>query len=257
MSQSASHVWLLFRRNWREALRNPVIAFVFPVVFPLLAITLISQAFGRIVLLEGFPTRPYVAYLAPSMLLLAGMMGSGYSAAGIVIDARTGFLDRLRLLPIRPGAVLASRLLFDVLRVGPASVLVLGFSAALGAHLESGPAGLAALVGLSMLWSVSYSGIFYVVTLRTKNPQTALALAPLFIPLLFLSPGTIPETYLPEWIQTIARFNPYTYVVAAARTLMTAQPEGSAVLAALGMIAGIALVTGTVTLRSFQGLTRT
>jgi ABC-2 type transport system permease protein len=106
----------LFLRNLREGLRSPVIAFLFPVLFPLFAETLVASSYERVSTLPGFPVHPYAAYMAPGMLLLAGMMGSGYSATALVLDVQTGFLDRMKLLHVRPGAILASRLLFGPAR---------------------------------------------------------------------------------------------------------------------------------------------
>ena len=120
---------LLFVRSFREGIRNPVFAFLFPTVFPLFMITLTSQLFKAMVLLPGFPIRPYAAYETPAVVLLGAMMGAGYSATALVVDAQSGFLDRLRLMPVRPGSILIGRLLFDVVRVLPAGVAVISIFA--------------------------------------------------------------------------------------------------------------------------------
>ena len=121
------------------------------------------------------------------MVLLTGMMGAGYSATALVIDVRSGYLDRLRVLPVHPVAIVLGRLLFDMVRVLPAGALVLAVSVALGGEVRGGLLGAVAILGLLALWSLAYSGIFYAVGLRTVNPQAPFALLPIFVPLMFLT----------------------------------------------------------------------
>ncbi len=240
-------VALLLRRNLREALRSPVIAFLFPILFPLFAETLVASAYGRVATLPSFPVRPYAAYMAPGMILLAGMMGSGYSATALVLDVQTGFLDRLKLLDVRPSSILLSRLAFDAVRVLPAAVIVLLVSLVLGARVEGGLAAAGVLLLLCCVWSVAYGGLFYVVALTTWNPQAPLAMSPLFILLMFTSPAAIPASLLPNWLAVVARWNPFTYVVEGARSLMTGPISGEALArAGLTLLAGLVLTQAAV-----------
>jgi ABC-2 type transport system permease protein len=246
--------WCLLRRNLREALRSPVIAFAFPIFFPLFMITLIAASYDRVAFIPGFPVRPYAAYMAPAMLLFTGMMGSGYSATALVLDAQTGFMDRLRLQPVRPMALLLSRLLFDALRVVPAVVIVLGTSLALGARLDYGIPGALALLVLCSLWSVAYGGLFYTVALRTGNPQAPLAMAPLSVVLLFTSPAAIPRFLLPDWLRLVAQVNPFTYVVEGTRTIMTGPLNPEALLWAGAVLVGLIVVTQLIVVPAFARL---
>ncbi|MDF9817172.1 ABC transporter permease [Streptomyces sp. SPB162] len=241
----AGEVWLLLRRNIREALRSPVIAFIFPVLFPLFAETLVASSYARVSSLESFPIQPYTAYMAPGMMLLAGMMGSGYSATALVLDVQTGFLQRLRLLNVRPSAILLSRIIFDALRVLPAAVVVLLVGLALGARLQSGPASVIGLLVMCSAWSVAYGGLFYIVALTTWNPQAPLAMSPLFILLMFTSTAAMPASLQPGWLASLAHYNPFTYVTEGARALMTGPVTAHALLpAAAVLVVGIALTQG-------------
>ena len=97
--------WLVFGRSLRAGLREPALAFVFPLAFPLLIIGLFSQVYSRVADLPGFPAGSYLGWMTPAVVLMAAMFGAGHSALGLVRDLQTGFLDRLRLLPIRPAAL--------------------------------------------------------------------------------------------------------------------------------------------------------
>jgi ABC-2 type transport system permease protein len=245
---------ILLRRNLREGRRSPVIAFAFPVFFPLFIITLVASSYQRVAFIPGFPVHPYPAYMAPGMLLFTGMMGSGYSATALMLDAQTGFLDRLRLQPIHPMTILLSRLLFDALRVVPAVVVVLGVSMLLGARVDQGAPGILAVLVLCCLWSVTYGGLFYIVGLRSGNPQAPLALAPLSVVLLFTSPASIPVFLLPGWLRAVSAWNPFTYVVEGVRAFMTGPLRLSAVLALLAVLVGGVLITQLVVVPSYYRL---
>ncbi|MFE6156209.1 ABC transporter permease [Streptomyces sp. NPDC057889] len=243
---NAATVRMLLHRNIREAMRSPVIAFLFPVLFPLFAETLVASAYARVSSLQSFPVHPYTAYMAPGMMLLAGMMGSGYSATALVLDVQTGFLQRMRLLDVRPSAILLSRVLFDALRVLPAAVVVLLVGLSLGARLESGFASVVGLLVMCSMWSVAYGGLFYIVALSTWNPQAPLAMSPLFILLMFTSTAAMPTSLQPDWLATLARYNPFTHVTEGARALMTGPLDSGTLL-----LAGVVLVVGIVVTQAF------
>jgi ABC-2 type transport system permease protein len=131
--------WLVFGRSLRAGLREPALAFVFPLAFPLLIIGLFSQVYSRVADLPGFPAGSYLGWMTPAVVLMAAMFGAGHSALGLVRDLQTGFLDRLRLLPIRPAALMLGRLGFDMTRVTAAGLGVLAVAVALGAPCAAAP----------------------------------------------------------------------------------------------------------------------
>jgi ABC-2 type transport system permease protein len=250
-------IWLLLYRSIREGIRNPAFAFLFPTVFPLFIILLTSQSFRDVVNLPGFPAiRPYAAYEAPAVLLLTAMMGAGYSATGLVVDTQTGFLDRLRMLPVRPSAILLGRLLFDAVRTIPAFIVVLLVSFTLNARLDSGLPGAVFLLGLTLFWALAYNGLFFVVALRTQNAQAPLAVVPLFMPMMFMSTAYVPRGNLPHWLQIVSDWNPYTHLLEGARVFMTGTPAWTPVWKAFAAAAVILVITQAFTIRAFRALVR-
>jgi ABC-2 type transport system permease protein len=176
----ARQSWLVFGRSLHAGLREPALAFVFPIAFPLLIIGLFSQVYARVADLPGFPAGSYLGWMAPAVVLMAAMFGAGHSALGLVRDLQTGFLDRLRLMPVRPAALLLGRLLFDMARVTVAGLAVLAVAVALGAPLRGGPLGIVAIAALLAGWTLGYAGLYYVVGLRARSPEALTALVPLF-----------------------------------------------------------------------------
>jgi ABC-2 type transport system permease protein len=232
---------LVFGRAMRLGRRQPQMAFVFPVLFPLFIIVLMSRLYGDFTKVPGFPTSSYAEWIAPGVFLMAAMFGAGASANALIEDIRSGYLERLRLLPVHPGALLAGRLLFDATRVVAAGLLVLAASVALGAELDGGLAAVAPMALVLALWSLAYGGMFYVVGLKTRSAEKLATLIPLFMPIAFLSSVFVPRSQLDGWVAVAARINPYTYVVDAVRSLMSGTPSwgsfGTGVVAALVAIA--------------------
>lgn len=236
-------VRLLLARNLREGLRNPVLAYGLPIVIPLSMLVLVAKTLYRATDLPGFPTANYAEWMTPAVIMLTAMTGVGYAATSLVIDIQSGFLDRLRLLDARPSSLLLSRLLFDVVRVLPAGAVLLVVGVVLGTRVNEGVLGLALLFALLILWAAAYGGLYFVVALATRNPQAPLALAPLFLPLQFLSTQFFPAALLPGWVQAVSAWNPFTYMVDASRALVT----GPLTLApvAKGFAVGVALLVVT------------
>jgi ABC-2 type transport system permease protein len=256
-SNLARDTTLLFWRGLRAGLRSPLTAFIFPIVFPLLAMIFVSQLYGQITKLPAFPDHSYIAYVAPGTLLLVPMMGAGYAATGLVIDAHTGFLDRIRLLPTRASATVFAKLLFEAVRVLPAGAVVLAVSVALGASAGHGVVTVAGVLGLIVLWSMAYSGLFYFIGLRTLSAQAPIALLPLALPVLFASTALMPRALLPGWLRTTADWNPYTYLVGGARTLMAGNSiDVTAVGKAVAVSIAILVVTQILVLGTFHRVVR-
>lgn len=233
-------VSLTFRRSLAQARRAPVFAFVFPVAFPLFMIGLFSQLYTHITDVPGFPADSYVQWMAPAVFLMAAMFGAGHSATGLVTDIETGYLDRLRLLPIPPASLLIGRLLFDVFRVVMAGALVVALSVAMGATFHGNAVDFVAMLTVLAVWTLGYTGLFYAVGLRSRSPQKLAVLIPMFLPISLLSTAYVPSTLAPGWIRTVSAVNPYTHAVNAVRDLINGTADASGLAAAL--LAGFALI---------------
>jgi len=247
-----AQVRLLLFRNLREGRRNPVLAYALPVIIPLAVLVLVAKTLYRVTDLPGFPTHNYAEWMTPAIIMLTAMTGVGYAATSLVIDIQSGFLDRLRLLDVRPPALLLSRVLFDVVRVVPAGAALLVVGLLLGMDLREGALGVVLLFGLLVLWAVAYGGLYFVVALTTGNAQAPLALAPLFLPLQFISTQFVPRTLLPGWTQAVAAWNPFTYMVDASRALTTGPLTVAPVAKAVAVAVVMLVVTQTGSLLAYR-----
>jgi ABC-2 type transport system permease protein len=211
---------------------------------PALLMTVVFTAlFDRISEVPGYDGGDYDAFLIPGVVVLVALLGAGATAASVAADLRSGYFDRLRLLPARPVTQLIGRLLFEATRLLPGTAAVLAVGFLLGGQNRNGPAGLATVVVLVSLLGIAYSGVFYAVAIRTQDPQTPFQLQPLGLPLAFLSSALVPLAVMPTWAETLARYNPVTPVVDASRQALLGDLWSDELFTALAVLAGAIVVT--------------
>ena len=245
-------VRLLLFRSLREGIRNPVLAYALPIIIPVAVLVLVAKTLYRVTELPGFTTTNYAEWMTPAIIMLTAMTGVGYAATSLVIDIQSGFLDRLRLLDVRPSALLLSRVLFDVVRVVPAGIVLLIVGLLLGTDIREGVLGILLLFGLLVLWAAAYGGLYFVVALTTRNAQAPLALAPLFLPLQFLSTQFVPRSLLPGWVRAVSAWNPFTYMVDASRAMTTGPLTLAPVAKAVAVAVFMLVVTQTASRRAYR-----
>jgi ABC-2 type transport system permease protein len=234
---------LVFRREAAAAGRDPGPFFVLPAMPALLMTVVFTALFDRISEAPGYDGGDYDAFLIPGVVVLVALLGAGATSASVAADLRSGYFDRLRLLPARPVTQLTGRLLFEATRLLPGTAVVLAVGFAFGGQNRNGLPGLAVVVALVALLGVAYSGLFYAVAIRTRDPQTPFQLQPLGLPLAFLSTALVPLAVMPAWAETLARYNPVTPVVDASREALLGDLWSGELLVALAVLAGAVVVT--------------
>jgi ABC-2 type transport system permease protein len=242
-TRSSAALSLVFRRQAAAAGRDPGPFFVLPALPALLMTVVFTALFDRISDAPGYDGGDYDAFLTPGVVVLVALLGAGATSTSVAADLRSGYFDRLRLLPARPVTQLVGRVLFEATRLLPGTAVVLAVGLLFGGQNRNGPAGLATVVVLVSLLGVACSGVFYMVAIRTQDPQTPFQLQPLGLPLAFLSTALVPLAVMPTWAETLARYNPVTPVVDASRQALLGDLWSNELLVALAVLAGAIAVT--------------
>jgi ABC-2 type transport system permease protein len=97
-------------------------------------------------------------------------------------------------------------------------ILVLGFI--LGVRFLDGPLGVVLFILMAALWSLAFAGFGYAIALKTGNPAAVNSTFLLFFPFLFLTSAYVPRNQLSGWLNTVAGFNPVTYLLGGLRSLV-------------------------------------
>ena len=247
---------LVFGRTAREAIGNAGLAFVAPTLLAVLLIVLVQGVYGSIADTAGWPTDRFIDWVAPGAVLLSVFVGAGYTAGGLLRDADSGYLDRIRLLPANPATVLVGKVAFEAVRAVVPATGVLLIALALGADNRYGLPGALGVVAIAVALSVAWNGIFYLSALATRNHAAVLGLQPLFMPVVMFSTFWVPATFMPGWYETVAIWNPFTPTLDAARSLMLGDTAWRDLGIGLSLLAALAVVTYGLAGRHYAAATR-
>jgi ABC-2 type transport system permease protein len=166
--------------------------------------------------IKGFDIK---AFMMPTAILIGV---TGVSRAGsLVLDIQGGYFDRLLLTPVSRLAILIGHMVADVTVACALTLPIVALALALGVHLESGPFGLMVFIVIAGLWSLAFAGFGYAIALKTGNPAAVNSSFLLFFPFLFMTSSYVPRSQLTGWLNTVASWNPVTYVLEGQRSLVT------------------------------------
>ena len=169
-------------------------------------------------LTQSIPGFDYAAFQLPTAVLL-GVTGVTRAYA-FVLDIQDGYFDRLLMSPIRRLAILLGQMTADLTVAAALAVpiIILGF--VVGVRFETGVLGVLAFILIAALWCLAYAGFAYAIALKTGNPAAVNTSFLLFFPFLFLTSSYVPLENLSGWLETIAAFNPVTYILEGQRSLV-------------------------------------
>ena len=228
--------WTIAGRSVRGVFREPeffIPALIVPVFFYVVnvgALQDFAEASGAV---EDFK-----AFQLPVAIIFAV---TGVSRAGaLVTDIQSGYFDRLLLTPIRRPMLLLGLMAADVVSIILLTIPVLLLGLAFGVTFVTGFVGMLVFILYGALWGLAFAGFPYAIALKTGNPAAVNSSFILFFPFAFLTTSFLPEEALTGWLQTIAKYNPVTYVLEGLRSLITVGWEWDALAA--GAAASLALM---------------
>ncbi len=237
-----SQVLLLAHRSVVRTLRQP--AMVVPsLVFPLLLLSINSSGLESATQLPGFPTDSYFQFALAIAFVQGALFSANSAGTNMASDIESGFLNRLSLTPLRRVALMMGQLT-GILALGLIQALTfLAVGLAFGDGIEAGPGGVVVLVALSLTISLAFGCIGAFVALRSGNGESVQGVFPLFFAALFLSSMALPRNLIEnDWFQTIATWNPVSYMLEGIRSLVIEGWDGEALALGFACAGGVALI---------------
>ena len=241
LHQVALQIGALARRSVNRTLRQPA-QLVPSLVFPLILMAINSAGLGKATEIPGFPTDSYLTFALAIPFIQAGIFSVSNAGSDLARDIETGFLDRLALTPMT-GLSLVSGQLAGVLVLGVIQgviYLVVGLVA--GADFEAGLAGVPVLLALALATSFAFGCIGIFAALRLGNGEAVQGLFPVLFVFLFLSSMALPRDLIEQdWFQTVATYNPVSYLIEGIRSLFIDGFDGQALALGFGFSVAIGL----------------
>jgi ABC-2 type transport system permease protein len=241
-------VKLMFVRNMRHTLRNPIYIFVslFQPILYLLLFMPFLQSLGGV---PGLPSGQTVQVFVPGLLVMLALFGSAFVGFALIDDIRSGVIERFLVTPASRSAILLGRVLRDVAVFEAQCVLITVISVLLG--LSVNLLGFLLSLFLYALVAASMASMSYGFALIYKvEDNLAPTLNIITLPVSLLSGILLPLALAPLWLQDVAMANPFSYAVFASRALFSGNFHS------IDIIEGF-VITGALAIFLFWWATRT
>jgi ABC-2 type transport system permease protein len=242
-------LWAVAIRALRALPREP------EVMIPSLIIPVFFFAVNLGTLLDfaerGIPGLDFRAFQLPTAIVFAV---TGISRApALVTDIQSGYFDRMLMTPMRRLALLLGLMVADLVLVVALTLPVLALGFAVGVRFDTGILGMLLFIALAGLWGLVFTGFPYAIALKTGSPGAVGASFILFFPFAFLTTATLPQEALTGWLDTVATFNPMTYLLAALRSLLYGGWQPRVLLEGILATAAVGVVSLTLALTALRG----
>ena len=228
-------LWALTRRELLRIVRNPQ-AIATSLLLPILYLVLFGQAFNlnNISKLSPYPVPPqvflelyrgapsYFSYFSAGMTGFVAVTATLFVGANVIFDRLFGTLKRTAASPASPTVIFGARLIAGSVQPIGLAFLVLGLSLLLGhvglSGLEItasvGVVGGAEIVAAIVILSLMFASLFIAIGFSLQQPQTYFAVVnAINLPVLLTSAALYPWGILPDWLKTVASYNPITLAV--------------------------------------------
>lgn len=219
--------WLVYSRQVGLVIRQPTWVFIM-LIQPLYYLILFGPLLNGLEGLPGFQAGAMETFV-PGLVIMMAMFGTLFSGFGLIAEIREGVIERFRVTPISRLALLLGRSLRDVTTLVFQALILVLLSSPIGG-LTIYWDGLALMMLIVIGIGLALSAASYGVAIVLKSED---ALAPLLNtvtqPVLLLSGIMLPMALAPDWLQTVAKFNPFAYAVDAARALFNGDLASNAI----------------------------
>lgn len=253
---SLDAAWQVCRRTATTTLRRPVLL-TFSFAQPLLWMAFFGFLFQRYRLADLPESVSYLDFLAPGVCAMTVLFGASQAGIGWIRDLQTGFLPRMLNTPASHHALLAGKLLADVLRLLLQAVGVVLLALLLGARFSPRWQALLPAALCLALFAVAFSSLSCALALRSRVQEVMAAFVHLVnLPVLFTSTALVPARQMPDWLAAAARWNPLTLAVDAWRgaLLFGEMPSAAGQVLPLALLAAALYALAARQMRGVAGL---
>jgi len=210
-------IGLLFWRKMKETLRNPIYILT-SLLTPVIYLALFSPLLKGLRGVPGLGGNVLNVFI-PGLLAIIAFLGGLFVGYNMIDEVRNGVVERFRVTPTSRFALLAGRVLRDMVNMLVIITVFVVISIPFG--FSPDVAGFLVFVPLLCLLLVTTSSFGNALGLLLRDEDR---LSPIVqgvnLPILLLSGMLLPMELAPTWLQVIAHFNPVFYIVEAGRALV-------------------------------------
>jgi len=206
-------------RNLKRITRIPELA-IFAVLQSIMFVLLFAFVFGGAIPVGEGGAEVYRNYLMPGIFVQTLGFAAITTAVGMNDDMNKGLIDRFRSLPMARSAVVGGRVVADVLYNAIILVVLMLSGLAVGWRVNGTLGQFVAAVLLlgAFTFAMTWVGVFMGMKAPTVETVQQIGFITIF-PLSFISNVFVPLESLPDWLQPIAEWNPFSAITQSARQL--------------------------------------
>lgn len=201
-------------------LRHDATDLVTRAVQPVLWLLIFGEVFTRI---RAIPTGnvSYLEYMAPGILAQSVLFLSIFTGITVIWERDLGVIHKFLASPTPRGSLVLGKALSTGVRALPQAIVIYLLALVLGVRMNFNPLHLLGVLVLVILGAACFSTFSLIIACLLKTRDRVMGIGQvLTMPLFFASNAIYPISIMPGWLQTIAQFNPLTYIVDGLRTLM-------------------------------------
>ncbi|WP_411137656.1 ABC transporter permease [Streptomyces sp. C10] len=206
----------IVRRDLTHLVRQPVII-AWQLGFPIVSVVLFVYVFGSAMNVGGGVD--YATFAMPGIFAMTISFGFMNTAVAVVVDRDHGVTDRFRSLPMATSAVVSGRGVADVIGATVDLVVLAAIAVVVGWRSHGSPAATLAAFGLLLLLRFALTWIGVYLGLLAPNQESAGGLYAVAFPFGMISSVFTPPSMMPDWLGTIAMWNPVSSTAGAIREL--------------------------------------
>lgn len=216
-----AHTWrvvaALGRRSVMQTFRRPQLMAPI-IIFPTLLLAIQTGGAGRAVDLPGFPqVQSFLAFMLAGAMVQSTLLAGNTGGIALAVDIEMGFTDRLLIAPIPRFAMVLGRLAGTAALGLFTAIWFLAIGYIFGVRVHEGIVGIVVMIAFVVMSAIGFGSIAAAIALRTGSASVVQGLFPLVFVILFLSTAFFPLALLQEPAQSIAQYNPASFLVNAVR----------------------------------------
>ena len=229
----------LTRREMKHVFRH-IDGLLTSAILPVLLLLMFTYLFGG-GLSQAIPGgQSYLDYVTPGILIMAVCYCSSTTAARVSTDWSTGFVERLRSMPIVRPAFLVSHIMAALVRNVGSIFVALGVAALLGYRAQGSWGDTLAAVAILVGFAIALTSLAVLIGVIASSPDTASTYSMLLMILPFFSGAFVPLSTIPGPLRVVCQYQPMNAVWTVVHELFAGQVTPT-ILSALAWCAGLTL----------------
>ncbi|GAA1870999.1 ABC transporter permease [Brevibacterium marinum] len=219
----------LIGRSLRHAIRD-VESMLMAIALPVLLMLMFTFVFGGALDPDG----GYVDYVVPGIILTCAGFGAASTALSVANDMTSGFVDRLRAMPMRASAVITGHVVASLVKNLFATGVVIAVAVLIGFRPTADLGQWLLAIALIALYILVITYLFAAIGLASKSAESANGYGFILLFLPYVSSAFVPVETMPGWLTVFADHQPITPIIDALRSLLIGTGMGTSGLLAVG-----------------------